>query len=526
MMKILGDYAPPDCDFDTVRINLTVTSRGRQFDRLALMYLNDTEVFRTSTAEPTANGIVWTYIKEMSQYLSLWKEPQKLIFDLGNLIDSTYTGFYNVTLTASFTKENNVRTADVIFPISACKSAENAASAFNVPSDIAAVDLVFPQNAQRAVVSISACGQSEEEFWWSNVLNQDVNDFSSTIGALYGYSPFREIQLYIDGLLAGVAWPFPVIFTGGVAPGFWRPIVGIDAFDLREPEIDISPFLPYLLDGKTHSFEIKIAGLNTPANNDIALTETVNSYWIVTGKVFVYFADSGENIKPTGEPPRINAPPPHFTFSRNLVSDSGANQTLSYAVHGQRTLEITSGQSSWRQELSYDNYGYLNQGGLSQRNIQSTTGLSISRGRGLSGGIEEYRTSFSYPLDVNSTYILTSNVTSIDATMSRGLSIASSGDLGISTYTLTSGPVDLHTTQWGDAHYYASGGSAYSSGETTQDFAETSDGTSYNTHVQAINGTVVTPGADSHGLSPTAQHGWFSAGGRPSIRSMLGRGPN
>ncbi|KAJ6175952.1 hypothetical protein N7485_002866 [Penicillium canescens] len=56
----VGDYEPPSCDFDTIQINLTVISRGRQYDRLALMYLGDNEVFRTSTAEPTANGIVWT----------------------------------------------------------------------------------------------------------------------------------------------------------------------------------------------------------------------------------------------------------------------------------------------------------------------------------------------------------------------------------------------------------------------------------------------------------------------------------
>lgn len=50
-------------------------------DRLALMYFNDTEVWRTSTAEPTtAPGIRWTYLKDMTEYLSLWNAPQKIIF--------------------------------------------------------------------------------------------------------------------------------------------------------------------------------------------------------------------------------------------------------------------------------------------------------------------------------------------------------------------------------------------------------------------------------------------------------------
>jgi hypothetical protein len=32
-------------------------------------YLGDTEVFRTSTAEPKRNGIRWVYEKDMSQYV-------------------------------------------------------------------------------------------------------------------------------------------------------------------------------------------------------------------------------------------------------------------------------------------------------------------------------------------------------------------------------------------------------------------------------------------------------------------------
>lgn len=59
----VGNYSPPACSFNRVTWNLTVTSAGRQFDRLGIVYLGDIEVFRTSTAEPTASGIEWTYLK-------------------------------------------------------------------------------------------------------------------------------------------------------------------------------------------------------------------------------------------------------------------------------------------------------------------------------------------------------------------------------------------------------------------------------------------------------------------------------
>jgi hypothetical protein len=464
------------------------------------MYLSDTEVFRTSTAEPTPNGIFWTYIKEMSQYLPLWKAPQKVIFDLPNSIDSTLTGTYNVTVTASFTKENSVRVADIILPISSRQASNNAPSAFTVPSDNATVNLTLPENTQRAVVSISACGQIAEEFWWSNVLSQDTDTFNatigSTIGQLYGLSPFREIQLYIDGNLAAVVWPFPIIFSGGVVPGFWRPIMGIDGFDLREPEVDVSPFLPLLTDGRPHSFQIKVAGLNTPPDGPVTLNETVGSYWVVTGKVFVYLADGKKsvfNASERGLPPKIIASEPLFTFTRSLAQNaSGVNDTLSYSLQARRTLAISSGSSSWTQDLSYSNTGLVNQAGYSQRNIQGTTGSSSSSGIGLDGKLAKYRTAFSYPLDVNNTYGFNATGLNISATMSRGLEISSSGGLGISTYTLTFGPVSLATQQWGTAMYESiTGGNSSSWGDTYDRFSETSGGTQYNRYVHAVNSTVV-----------------------------------
>jgi hypothetical protein len=96
-----------------------------------------------------------------------------------------------------------------------------------------------------------------------------------------------------------VAWPFPIIFTGGVVPGLWRPIVGIDAFDLKEDEIDITPWLPLLCDGNAHTFEIQVTGLNDSSNGAASLSETTASYWLVTGKVFIWLDVEGHITTPS-----------------------------------------------------------------------------------------------------------------------------------------------------------------------------------------------------------------------------------
>ncbi|KAJ5477229.1 hypothetical protein N7539_007373 [Penicillium diatomitis] len=506
---------------------MTVTSSGRQYDRLALMYLGDAEVFRTSTAEPTSTGIAWTYIKEMSQYNALWQAPQKLLFDLGNIINDVYTGPFNVRLTAHFSKTEKAPSADIILPISARRSAANSASAFTVPSDNTTVTYGIPNTVKQAVVAISACGQSQEEFWWSNVFTEDTHDFDSTVGELYGYSPFREIQLYIDGILAGVVWPFPIIFTGGVAPGFWRPIVGIDAFDLRQSEIDISPFLPMLQDGRQHSFEIRVAGVAITAGGTAVLTQSVGSYWVVTGNIFLFNgqqARSQSKDKSRGSVPHVVTPAPIFSVKRHLAQNkTGGNDTLSYSVTAERTLTVSSPDYTWSQRLSFSNFGYLNQQGYSQVNDQKTSG--VNRITKLGHGHQVNSTSFDYPLLVNATYGITPNSLSIDAWMTRGLDIKSSGGPGISTYTFVSGPSELHTSQSGSAHYKSvTGSGSFSYGSTSDEFSSISAGVAYSRRVEAVNGTVV---SDSEpGSVRSAAPGGIQKGlGRGNIRSMLGRGP-
>lgn len=567
--NVLGDYAPPPCSFNRVTMNFTVTSQGRQFDRLGLMYLGDIEVFRTSTAEPTANGIIWTYTKQMDQYNTLWKQTQKIIFDLGNIVDSTYTGPFFTTLTATFfTVPDSQPTADTILPISAKASGANAASAFSLPDQNATVSYTFPENVERAVISLSACGQIAEEFWYTNVFSSDVNTFESTAGTLGGYGPFREVQLLIDGQLAGVSWPFPIIFTGGIAPGFWRPIVGIDAFDLRQHEIDVTPWLSLLCDGAPHSFEIRVVGLDDDGNDHASISETVGSYWVITGTMFLFLGEDGSVT--TGTPPTIDAPAPEVLISSSVGTNStGGNDTLTYNTEVTRQISISSTiksstgsrEATWTQTLSYKNFNALTDGGFVQLTQQNTAGSDQSA----SG----YANTYNYPLTVNSSFSVdAAGDVGINATLSRGLDYNVYGPSvfpsGIQTFNVTTPsfftpagltahqdvdvPTDLplfsgallSTTQTASAEYFSGGAASYSFGTTEQDFdfkgadLGSPDTTYelYHRHVLAVNSTVIEDeqtltgqtlrlplAASSLGVNVQSDAEYFS------VRALLGRGP-
>ena len=53
-------------------------------------------VWRTSTPEPTiGDGIIWTYIKDVTRYMPLFKETGSFILQLDNLIEQGLDGIYS-----------------------------------------------------------------------------------------------------------------------------------------------------------------------------------------------------------------------------------------------------------------------------------------------------------------------------------------------------------------------------------------------------------------------------------------------
>ncbi|CAE7449697.1 unnamed protein product, partial [Symbiodinium necroappetens] len=94
------------------------------------------------------------------------------------------------------------------------------------------------------------------EFWYTNVPGTDVP--SGTCGG----GAYRELLVYIDGVLADAVLPFPVIYTGGINPLLWRPLTGILSFDIPPYEFDLTPFASWLLDGAAHNVTVQVWGNN------------------------------------------------------------------------------------------------------------------------------------------------------------------------------------------------------------------------------------------------------------------------
>lgn len=448
----VGLYSPPppNCSFTTTIFNLSVTSKGQQYDRLATLFFGDVEIWRTSTAMPIADGIHWDFQKDLSVFDVLLREEQKIILDLGNVVDGDlYTGAYSLTLEALYfddTYPDGFHPAELIYPISNRSASENQSSVFSLPDDSGSVALSLPRNIKTAVVSIMASGNGNEEFWYTNVPTEYLDTFEASDSLLLGYSPFREVQLLVDDQLAGVSWPFPVLFSGGVDPGLWRPVVGIDTFDLPSFEIDVTPWLSLLCDGGEHTFKIQVVAFDSSAADGLG---PVGQNWYVTGSLFVWLDESVNQTVAGAVSSNISAPVFDYVprLDTAVTNGSAINESLWVYLAAQRSISITSSISSengsqflvsWTQDLDFFSIqNVTNESYNSDLAMDSTGNYSSSIS---SGQVSVY----SYPLNLYSSYYLAETedeLSSVFSTIDRSLLTT-----GISTLPFVSG-ISLGTDQ-------------------------------------------------------------------------------
>lgn len=181
--------------------------------------------------------------------------------------------------------------ADLIIPVSDCG---DRGSWYRIEraSDLHSKRIRIPANTVRAVLELCVSFHGNDEFWYSNPPDSYIRENNLTTGR--GNGAYREVLVMIDGNLVGSEVPFPVVFTGGINPLFWEPIVAIGAFILPSYDIELTPFLGMLLDRKAHEFAIGVA-------NGI-------SYWLVNANLHLWLDHGSRRVQAKSVP---YTPPAH-----------------------------------------------------------------------------------------------------------------------------------------------------------------------------------------------------------------------
>lgn len=234
-----------------VVLRLDGAVKGRQYDRIGQFSVGGVTIFRTSSPEPSRDGIEWQVEKDVTIYTPLFQQPQDVEMFLGNVVNETYTGVFDVRLRLLFFRADDkhpaAQTADVVMPLDALH--EDGADTVGKAT--------IPANSERLLAEVYATGSGGgcEEFWYYAV-------------PVEGYwchnpqGPYREVQVLLDGRVAGIAAPYPHIYTGGWSnPLLWYSIPAPRAFDIHPIRYDLTPFIGLLNDGKPHEVRLRVAGV-------------------------------------------------------------------------------------------------------------------------------------------------------------------------------------------------------------------------------------------------------------------------
>lgn len=211
-----------------------------------------------------------------------------------NSVDTELTGLYHVTVTFLFYNQNAIRVPFSPNSLSISSNSNSKSSSrflmneLEVPyfrglNESSPADLIIPiiddgergfwfrieeendlkkrriripRNSYKAVLELCVSFHGNDEFWYSNPPNSYIKTNDLATGR--GNGAFREVYVTIDGEVVGSEIPFPVVFTGGINPLFWEPIVAIGAFNLPSYDFELTPFLGKVLDGKEHVFGIGV----------------------------------------------------------------------------------------------------------------------------------------------------------------------------------------------------------------------------------------------------------------------------
>ena len=254
-------YTPPaGCPAPWAKVVLEADfsiSAGNQYDRTANIWIGPTNIYFGTTSEPSAGvGRSWEVERDLTDYSSIFTVAQDGTVDLGNLVNSTYTGVLHGSAYLQFyplePKQAPPSAADQVIGFSSGPTGGTVA--LGSPTSLLEQTLTLPTNIRNVYLDVFAQGQSgNEEFWYTCVPNNVANELESC-----GNTSFRESEITIDGTPAGVAPIYPWIFTGGIDPFLWIPIPGVQTMNFLPYRVNLSPFASLLDDGNPHTIALSV----------------------------------------------------------------------------------------------------------------------------------------------------------------------------------------------------------------------------------------------------------------------------
>ena len=364
---------------------------GVQYDRLAGVWIGGSEVFRTSTPEPDAKGISWHVDQDLTQDIPLLTKSQPVDVELGNVYNSQYTGIYDITMKITYymadAQNPPAQVANEVLPLSNTDSNGDSDWWDLTKGQTASLTETFPTNLTSASIEVYARGNGCEEFWYSNVPDSDSTNTAENYCA---GGTYREVGVEIDGQLAGVAQVFPVIYSGGINPLLWRPIMSVDSLRTEPYSLNLTPFAGLLSDGKQHTIT-----LVPPAD--------ISDVWMIDATMFLTTDAHAAHTGGAVTKDTIAAAPNLTTTITSPVSGTNlitANASRDWTVSGYVDTSHGRVATTVSQHMTYKNVDKIWGGGDYQTVTQQDQGYNDVSTNGVAA-----RSTWSYPISMTAGYV-------------------------------------------------------------------------------------------------------------------------
>eukprot|EP01043_Picozoa_sp_COSAG02_P009358 COSAG02_NODE_316_length_24889_cov_9.418556_6_plen_526_part_00 len=264
---------PAACDggvhgerWDFITLDFEGAVGGVQFDRYGGLWFDGVELLRTTTPEPATGvdhgGTHWSIEKDITDYAYLFAHAivgaTNASLTIPNTVTDVYTGTLYIRVTVTFQMADATATAvpPIILPLLdptaspwSITGLTNTSKPLHRPF---ALSSAHAGKVKRLYLDIFLSNHGgSEEFWYQTD------------------SAYREINVFVDGCLAAAFYPAVVVYTGGICPLLWRPLVSLLALDIPAYRIDITAFAGLINDGAAHTFSFNVIDGDPPKSSGV-----------------------------------------------------------------------------------------------------------------------------------------------------------------------------------------------------------------------------------------------------------------
>lgn len=373
---------------------------GVQYDRSAYVFLGNAALYFGTTPEPTSSvGPVWTVERDVTDYSALLAQPQSGAATIFNIVNSSYTGVihgsgYLYFYPAARGEDGEQRAAhadgrvagavpSAVYPLNSA----NQPSYLDTPTQQLAQQITFPTNMTRVYLEVTAQSQIGDEFWYTCVPDQYVQELQSC-----GSSGYRQVVVQVDGRTVAYAPVSPWIFTGGIDPFLWQPTPGVQTLNFTPYRVDLTPLAAELDNGKPHTVAVSVY-------ND-------GNYFSVAASLLVYQDTRVRSIR--GAVTEVDVPPLAPNVNADLASGAGGSVsgsvTVSSAVSTRLSgyLELPDGlrSTSVEQDFQFANkQNYIINSTVYDQQIALTSAVrTVTQVSGADRQTERRVSTWSFPL--------------------------------------------------------------------------------------------------------------------------------